>query len=224
MAYTDQNLMSEIQAAMLEPTIDGGMTWTSGMWTQTEVLQYINQRQDRFLKESQLITSWTTIAVTAGQLRPALPTDWIATVRVSWNGTGNPVAPGSTYIQLPRADSWSADNGVPTWPSVTATRPSVYMDSETPTLFLQLAPAPTGIGTLSLYYISVGNNLDGSGEQFDTPDEFMPYIRYGVMSDMLTKLGRIQDANRAAYCEMRFEEGVELAKSWITGYSESGAS
>lgn len=206
--------MSEIQASLLEPTIDGGVTWTSGMWTAAEVIQYINQRQDRFLKESELLTAWTTITVTAAQLRPALPTDWVATVRVSWLGTG-----GATYVNLPRSDSWAADHGLPTWASTTATRPTVYMDSETPTLALQLAPAPTGSGTLSLYYISVGNTLDGTGEIFNTPDEFIPYLKYGVMADMLTKLGRVQDAGRAAYCEQRFAEGVELAKSWITGYA-----
>lgn len=204
--------MSEIQSALLEPTIDGGATWTSSMWTQAEVLQYINQRQDRFLKESQLLTSWTTVAVSAAQQRPALPDDWVATVRVSWLPSG-----GTTYVNLPRADSWSADNGSPTWASTTATRPVVYMDSETPTLQVQLAPAPTGAGTLSLYYISVGNLLDGTGEIFDLPDEFIPYLKYGVIADMLTKLGRVQDAQRASYCEQRFAEGVELAKSWISG-------
>lgn len=211
MSFTDKALMSEIQASLLEPTIDGGVTWTSGMWTAAEVLQYINQRQDRFLKESQLLTSWTTTAVAPGQLRPALPTDWVATVRVSWRGSG------ATFVNLPRADSWSADNGQPTWASATAGRPTVYMDSETPTLSLQLAPAPTGAGTLSIYYVSVGNNLDGTGEIFDLPDEFIPYLKYGVIADMLTKLGRVQDAGRATYCEQRFDEGVELAKSWISG-------
>jgi len=211
MAYTDQALMSEIQAALLEPTIDGGVTWTSTMWTQAEVLQYINQRQDRFLKESQLLISWAQIAVTAAQLRPALPVDWVATVRASWLGSG------STYVNLPRADSWSADNGLPLWATATATRPTVYMDSETPTLALQLAPAPTGPGTISLYYVSLGNTLDGSGEIFNTPDEFIPYLKYGVIADMLTKLGRLADVPRAAYCEMRFEEGVELARSWVSG-------
>jgi len=212
MSVTDQQLLSEVQLAMLEPTVDGGVTWTSGMWTAAEVLQYVNQRQDRFLKETGLLTSWTTIPVNAAQLRPALPSDWVATVRISWQGTG-----GLTFVVLPRADSWSADNGVPTWPTVTATRPTVYMDSETPTLQVQLAPAPTGSGTLSLYYISVGNTLDGTGEIFNTPDEFIPALKYGVMADMLTKLGRTQDGLRAQYCEERFAEGVELAKSWISG-------
>lgn len=212
MAVTDQQLLSEIQLAMLEPTIDGGVTWTSGMWTQAEVLQYVNQRQDRFLKESGLLTVWTTIAVSAAQLRPSLPTDWVATVRVSWKGTG-----ALTFVVLPRADSWSADNGLPTWPNTTGVRPIVYMDSETPTLQIQLAPAPTGSGTLSLYYISVGNNMTGLGEIFNTPDEFIPAIKYGVMADMLTKQGRVADGARAQYCETRFNEGIELAKSWIVG-------
>jgi hypothetical protein len=91
------------------------------------------------------------------------------------------------------------------------------MDSETPTLQVQLAPAPTGAGTLSLYYISVGNTLDGTGEIFNTPDEFVPFLKYGVLADMLMKLGRVQDGVRAGYCENRFQEGIELAKSWISG-------
>ncbi len=215
MSVTDQAFLSEIQAAMLEPTVDGGVTWTSSMWTAAEVLQYVNQRQDRFLKESGLLTAWTTFAVSAGQLHPsfaAAAPDWVATVRLSWKGTGD-----LTFVVLPRGDSWSADNGVPTWPTTTATRPQIYMDGETNTLQMQLAPAPTGAGTLSMYYVSVGNTLDGTGEIFNTPDEFIPALKYGVMADMLTKLGRTQDGVRAGYCETRFEEGVVLAKGWISG-------
>lgn len=213
MAVTDQSILSEIQLAMLEPVADGGVTWTSGMWTASEVLSYLNLRQDRFLKESQLLASWTTMAVSAGQLRPSLPVDWVATVRVSWKGQAQ-----TTYTKLPRSDSWSADNGVPTWPTVTATRPAVYMDAETATLLIQLAPAPTNAGTLSLYYVSTGAPLTGLNELFTVPDEFVPYIKYGAIADMLMKLGRTQDMGRAAYCEQRFAEGVELAKSWLVSW------
>ena len=213
MAIADTAVLSEIQLAMLEPTVDGGVTWTSTMWTAAEVLGYLNQRQNRFLKESCLLAAWTTIAVSAGQLRPALPDDWVATVRVAWKGSG-----ALTYLKLPRADSWSADNGVPTWPSTTAVRPKVYMDAETPTLELQLAPAPTGAGTLSLYYVSTAApGLDGLGELFIVPDEFVPYVKWGVLADMLSKVGRAMDPERAAYGEARFAEGVAIAKQWVTG-------
>jgi len=92
------------------------------------------------------------------------------------------------------------------------------MDAMLQTLTMLLAPAPTGAGTLSLYYVSTSDPLTGLGEIFTVPDEFVPYVKWGAIGDMLTKPGRDQDLKRAEYCEIRFEEGVTLAKSWIEGW------
>lgn len=212
MSITDQQILSEIQQAMAEPVVDGGVTWTSTMWSATEVLNYLNQRQDRFLKESLILISWTTLSVNAAQQAVSMPVDWISTERISWQGTG-----GSTFVRLPKSDSWEADNAIPTWRTVTATRPQLAFDSALQTLILLLAPAPTGAGTLSFYYCSIGDPLTGLGNVFTVPDEFVPYIKWGVLADMLNKPGtRVGDADRAQYCEMRFEEGVTLAKSWLS--------
>ena len=44
MALTDQQVLSEIQAHLIEPE-DNGVTWPSGLWTSTEVLDLLIARQ-----------------------------------------------------------------------------------------------------------------------------------------------------------------------------------
>lgn len=51
-----------------------------------------------------------------------------------------------------------------------------------------------------------------------SPNDFTPAIKYGVLADMLTKVGRGQDLIRAAYCESRYQEGVEAAKIMLAGW------
>jgi hypothetical protein len=51
-----------------------------------------------------------------------------------------------------------------------------------------------------------------------TPNDFTPAIKYGVLADMLSKVGRGQDLTRAAYCESRYQEGVEAAKIMLSGW------
>ena len=66
MAVTDQTILSEIQRVTLEGAGDGGATWPSLMWTQAEVLGYLNQRQNRFLAAVGLYWTITETAITTG--------------------------------------------------------------------------------------------------------------------------------------------------------------
>lgn len=208
MAVTDQQLLNECQYAVIEPP-DNGATWPSGLWTLAEVLGYANQRQWYFLKETGIVTTTASITANAGTgNRFSLPTDWIGTVRAAWKDA-------SHWQGLQRSDTWQADHGMDTW-EATAGTPKLYMDAETPTLGIQIAPKPVINGTVEVLYVALSTTLDRSGIALTVPDEFAPYIKWGVLADMLSKvLGRQQDMTRAAYCEERFQEGITLAQCLI---------
>lgn len=203
---TDQELLEEVQRAVIEAP-DLGVTWPSGLWTAAEVLSYVNQRQDRFLKETLLVTSWLDSGITAGQSQQDLPDGWLAT-RNAWLQDGNTSTPLSPVTRreadLLSAD-WMTNLGKAQW----------YISEEFATRQIALVPTPLTGGVLHLYAALVGAVMDGSGIFLTIPDDCAPYLYYGVLADMFGKQGRAYDAPRAAYCEERFTEGVQLAQALL---------
>lgn len=211
MALTDQSVLGEIQVHLLEPN-DSGATWPSGLWATDEVLALVNQRQYDFLKRTALILTRATIPTIPQEHRQALPSDWIMTQRVVWlDGSGN-------FTEIPRSDGWEADHAIPTWPNTTATQPALYTDGESQTLTLEIMPAASQPGSLQILYVALSTQLTGAGVTFTVPDEFVPAIKWGVIADMLGKVGRAFDPQRAQYAESRYEEGVQAAKIMLAGW------
>lgn len=209
MAFTDQIVMQQIQNVMIEPP-DNGATWPSGLWGQAEVVSYLNQRQNRFLKDTHFQIGIANIVATAGTGLYDLPDDWINTVRVLWiDGAGN-------VKELPRSDTWEADYGIPTWSYVNAT-PEIFYDGGKP-ITIRVMPTPDADGTIQVHYVPYSANLDGGGELMTLPDEFTPATKYGALADMFTKVSRAQDQSRAKYCEQRYQLGVEVARLLLGGF------
>lgn len=201
--------MSQIQYTMIE-TIDGGVTWDSGLWTQDEVVQYLDQRQNMFLKNTQFQFGIADIAATSGTGLYDLPDDWITTIRVLW------IDEDGNTKELPRSDTWEADNGIPTWSYINGT-PLIFYDGGKP-ITIRVMPTPDADGTIQIHYVPYAALLTGDGELMTVPDEFVPPIKYGALADMFSKVGRAQDPIRAKYCESRYQLGLEVAQMLVMGY------
>lgn len=52
----------------------------------------------------------------------------------------------------------------------------------------------------------------GTGIALGVPDDFAWVVKWGALADLLGKDGPAADQPRAAYCEQRWREGVELAR------------
>lgn len=207
--FTDRAIMEQIQYAVIEPP-DDGQTWPSGLWSMAEVAEYLDQRQNKFLKDTHAQFGIANIPVTANYNEYNLPGDWISTIRVLW------IDEDDNMVELPRSDTWEADNGIPTWSYVAGT-PKIFYDGGRP-ITIRLMPIPDTAGTLQVHYVPYSALIDGSGETFTLPSEFVPFVRYGAIADMLSKVGRAQDQSRAEYCAKRYQMGVEIARLLLRGF------
>ena len=211
MAITDQQQLSEVQYHLLE-TVDNGLTIASGLWTVAEVVAYFNQRQDRFNKDTGIILIRANQAVAANDVRVEITGNTVISVRRA------AFLRNSVYTPIPRADAFDADMGQPAWRAdVTTSVPLEFSETEEPTKTLQFMPRFNFAGTLHLLFSALGTALSNSGVNFTVPDECVPAIKWGVISDMLAKVGRAQDPLRAAWAESRYQEGVEAIRLHLGG-------
>jgi hypothetical protein len=71
----------------------------------------------------------------------------------------------------------------------------------------------------NLTVVGTAGTLKSSFAMGDTipnvPDTFTVYLGYGIMKRIFRKDGDTKDNQRAAYCEARFLEGVNLCKAFL---------
>lgn len=213
----DQALMEEIQYALLEPP-DRGESWPSGLWAREEVLDALSQRQNRLIKETQLLTAVAPLAVAAADGRPDLPEEFARAVAFAW------VTAAGVWSPIEIVDALQADYGRMGWPTEAAGVPLFAYVNRLPTLTVQLIPAPAADGTLEALFTPIAPALDGDGidDQGDlllVPDECAHGVKYGALAVLLRKHFRATDLTRAAYCEQRYE----LVKTGVRLILEGGA-
>lgn len=208
---TDQSFMEHLQYVLAEEP-DLGATWASGLWTREEILAYMNERQNKFLKRTGLQLGVADLPAPALQTRVALPQDWLLTADVVF------VAADGQYTRaLERGDAYEADQALGAW-GENPGRPILYMDYDTPTLEVQLAPAPLVGGRLLLLYAGAGAPLTGDGELLQLPATFqLPVYKYSVLNSAFQKDGRGKNPEKARYCQLREDLGVQLAALLING-------
>ena len=204
----DQALLTEIQYAVLEPP-DGGASWPSEIWTREEVLDGVNSAIQQLLRDTQLVVTRVELPIVGGALSVALPIDWMATLLTVWralDGTRTPLGP---------VDSFEADLALPSWETAPGT-PIGYDDLDGPTLTGKLVPTPLANGILELLYVARPTPLQGAGLPLPIPDEFASGVKYNALSWMLSKVGRLLDPERAAYCDKRYQI-TQIAAELILG-------
>lgn len=212
MATPDQTLLGWLQDVLLEPR-NGGQLWPSDLWSRDEVLSAANLHQNRLLFDTLLLIGLADVPVTAGNHRYDLPDDWLRTFGVVWIGDDG------TVRELLKSNSFEADHLISSWEQTDASYPLVYFEEETGTATIQIAPAPTGAGKLTVLYVPIGTELNGNGELLNLPDDLAHAIKYGALSVLLSKDGRGKDADRASYCDQRFTLAEEATKIILQGWA-----
>lgn len=209
MAITDADQLVEIQWRLVED-----VNLSSELWTLAEIAGLFNQRQDQFNRDTGLLLAHEPIVATAGVVNYTLTDEWIATQRVSWR------TPTGSFSSLTPADRFAIDTLVSV--NQPPSRPIAYDDQSAGIGVIEIGPAPLTNGTLNILYVGTLALLNFNSiapDIFDIPDDFIPYITYGVLADLLSKEGRGRDLPRAAYCEGRYQEGVAIASLFLGGFS-----
>jgi hypothetical protein len=206
---TPSEVLTEIQYGVIE-----NAAFSSGLWTLAEVLTYMELRQQRFLKATRVTAAVAIIPWVPGQPEAPLPIDHIDSICARWHSFAD-----EQWFPIPQSDAFELDHVSPDT-ALTVHPPQGFRLSDLETLRIALGPAPTAPGELELVYVALAESiLADTSIPFEVPDALGPYLKYGVLADMLAKEGRGQDLLRARYCEQRWEEGVALASSLLDGWA-----
>lgn len=111
-----------------------------------------------------------------------------------------------------RANEWDMNSFAYNW-MTTPGPPKVYSTAATAPLLMQLAP-PVQDGVLEILAITQGVQLTTRDVLLEIPDDFCWGVKWGALADLLSADGEAKDVARAQYCQARYQECVELAKSF----------
>lgn len=206
----DQDLLTELQYALLEPP-DGGQSWPSEVWSRDEVMTQLNHGCDHVSRETQAVLSEIEQFVIAGALSVSVPGDWLMTASLAWR-----TFPQDVRSPLIPLDAFEADAARPGW-EVNRATPIGYCDLDTNTLELRLVPTPDITGVLEHVYVPAPPTITGNGMDLPFPDELLTAVKYMALHLLLRSLTRLQDVERAAYCEQRTQIQVEAITILLSG-------
>jgi hypothetical protein len=220
---TDQEVLGNVQTSLLEPnTQSTTQAWQSGIYTQAQALQFLNNRHRKLIGDTLATCSILYQPALAYTPYVALPQTLSTIRRVAWANRDTPLA----YIELPPSDAWEQDHGYANWPSLVARQPGAYMDDHLPSLTIQVVPQASNDGEIELTFSILPAELDGigaapgnMGNPLSIPDDYSPYLAWGVRADLLQSEYEGNDPVRAAHAQARFEEGIELLRLLLEGES-----
>jgi hypothetical protein len=208
---TDLDLILDVEYALMEPPALG--TWAgSSQFTLADLVAAIERRRDLFLRETGAVLTREVRTVTppvSGRI--TFPDDVITIRRAAWISAASVVTP------LQRDDEWGMNKYLPTWPQQSVnpagTWPTAFSLGVTPPLTMQMAPPITDAGSIDLLSVLLGADLGSNapGVLLGVPDDWTWVIKFGALSDLLSQQGVAFDPARAAYCEARWRQGIQMA-------------
>lgn len=217
---TDRAIASVMLYHLLEPQLSGSSWVGTDQFDIAKIQGALQNRCDRFLGDTGMVVTLLlqtggTIALSTVNLVPSI----IDIRRVAWVDTAGPNS--GIYSTLWKSNEWEINSFLPNYVGTgsgepTGDPPQVYSVSVTTPNLMQLAPVPTQLGNLEMCVVQTGPtlNITGAGVNVNIPDDFTWAVKFGAMADLLSGDGQAKDLERAAYCEQRYQEGVELAKTF----------
>lgn len=212
LTVTDQELINDMNYNLMENQI---VSWPGGwvgteMFSLNEITSILADCRDEFLKLTACIADDYTIIANTG--RVDLPSDHIRILRADIT----PLGSGSLPI-------WVVDQAqlVTTFrePSIPGMgRPKAYAVSYSPQLTVDLWPEPQVTSTLGIIGVRTGSTLDPvvSATTLIVPDDMSFLLKYRTMADLLSGDGLARSPEMSQYCDMRYQDGLELAANYLS--------
>lgn len=213
---TDRNAVNWLQYSLIEAVNDFSLssTWVgTQMFTMQDLVSAIENRLNQLQTLTRRILYESSQTVTTDDGRVAV--NVLEVERAVWmrlDGDGNE----TQGLRLLQTDDLTAQKQSPRWLQQSG-KPLSYsiVESQPPTL--QLIPAPNDTGKLYTYSVRKNTTLDvTTGVVIDLPNDLVQFIAWGARADLLSRDGQSRDPERAAYCQQRWTEGVELTKLYAS--------
>lgn len=204
---TDQTIVKYIQYHLLEPVT--GNSWTgSEQFTLSDITNAIQKRLNQLLADTGCVVTRTNNIALAANVPSLFLSDKIIAIRRlafidGTVGAVHPLLPTDILSQRNFAsENLYTPGDVYTYSSASA-RPTEII----------FVPPSSQPGTLDLVAVQTGAILDPTtGVLLGIPDDYIWAIKWGALADLLAKDGPANDHPRSAYCERRYQLGVELLK------------
>jgi len=202
---TDTYCYTEMEYMLLE--LPSGGTWTgTNQFSITDLSQALQRRRDEMIQVSNCgQTLLANIPLTPNTIRTELPDNIIDVERVRYiPQTGDPTT-------LYRDDTIANEfYNAPLYELEAGTRQTFSLSSEPP-LSWQVDIPPDQAGTYEAVVLQ-------SGAPFNPPDSTLLNIwndhawvlEYGALADLLGRESEATDRERAAYCQKRYMDGLQL--------------
>jgi len=173
---------------------------TAPLFTQAEIIQMLFDVQNSFLESVRCVFNLGNVNLTGGIATASFPADCIRIERVDIGGTALwPMA--QTEIDL-------SGNGTVTSPV------GWYEDRQNFNTFA-VDPTPAGNIVAELLYSQKATTVPLMTDPLLVPDLCWYIVKYGVLSQALSKEGEMRDARRAATSAKRYERGVQYTANYM---------
>lgn len=217
-ALSDRDILIEMQYHLLETPADGtapdGTALATTTWTLQDWVNELDSAYKYMVGQAQVFNYVGTQAVTADEpdydLSDFFPSTVCGANEVDIVRLAFLDEDGVSYNLQP-SDPWAFDH----LGSITVI-PNSYSLVTSGTRTVKLSPTPAEDGTLHCIFTGYGLTLDGYGTHFSLPDEIVPFVKWGAMATLLSYDGQGQDPTLSAYCQQRWEDGMDAAKM-LTG-------
>lgn len=213
---TDALFYNLIQYTLLE-TPNNGVSFGSGLYSTTELTKSANYRLDLFNKLTSMQVASNVVDPVTLDVKNQVATnvtDAIDILEVAYK-------PSSTWHIIPPGSANEADAyvGDQVGTNAAVEVPYFYTIDTTPLLTISLYPPPNASGSLRMRYVQKIGLLPSTpdGTTIRLADDFVPYVKFGVLADMFRKSGETYDPLRADICEQLFELGAEVGRAWVSG-------
>lgn len=213
---TDREVVNSLQYSLVEAVNDFSLSsmWAgTQMFTMADLVSAVENRLNQFQTLTRRILYESSQIVTTGDGR--VEVNVLEVERAVWmrlDGDGNE----TQGLRLLQTDDLTAQKQSPRWLQQSG-KPLSYSIVETQPPTLQLIPAPNDTGNLYTYSVRKNTSLDVTiGVVIDLPSDLVQFVKWGALADLLSRDGQSRDPERAAYCQQRWTEGVELTKLYAS--------
>lgn len=209
-------ILQEIQYHLL-CTADLGVSWD--LWTQAEVLNRINERLRHFMMVTGIVVQRAFFLSGSTGTSVLSLTPMLRILRVAYEVADPAVLPAFSYINkriLQPSDQLQADLLFPDW-QTSSTSPFAYIQEPQRPSEITIVPSMPVNSRVEILFVPFPSEVTASAVSLPIPNIFTPFLKWGVIADLLSKEGEANDPQRAAFAESLYQLGISLAQAMQTG-------